>query len=74
MRIATFDDGFTCRLAGVEGDRFEPRDGETFLFAFPNGSFAKGKVSFKWATPFADKLPVFNGSFDRRSKTVSLEV
>ena len=73
MRIATFDDGTECRLARVHGHRFEPREGETFLFEFPDGSLEKGTVSIAWAVPFTDHLPAFTGVFDRRSKVVSLE-
>ena len=74
MMTARFSDGSACRLEAVRGDGFEPREGDTYLFEFPEGALKEGTIHFGhspevycWAVPRT-------GVFDRRSKVVALEV
>lgn len=74
MRIVTFDDGTSCRIARVRGDHFEPCEGEPFLFEFPEGSLKQGAVSAEGAAWFLEHLPLHDCVFDAQSRIVSLEI
>ena len=74
MKVVRFGDGTTCRLGVVHGDRFEPREGETFLFEFPDGRLKEGTVNAP-VTVWSDaRVPVRSGVYDCKSRVVSLEV
>lgn len=73
MMTATFSDGTACRLDVIHGDRFEPRDGETFLFEFPEGTLKEGAIHFESPPEACWDRPPFRGIYDRDAKTVALE-
>lgn len=71
---AKFNDGTACRLDAVHGDRFEPREGDRFLFEFPEGNLKEGTIHFGRPQEACWDDPPCRGVFDQKAKTVSIKV
>jgi len=71
---ATFNDGSSCRLRVVHGDPFEPREGERFLFEFPEGTLKEGTVHLGDPPEACWDHEPCHGVVDHRTKIVALTV
>lgn len=74
MMTATFNDGTACRLETVHGDAFEPREGERFLFEFPEGALKEGAIHYGHPSEACYDNPPRRAVFDRRTKIIAIEV
>jgi hypothetical protein len=73
MRTAHFKDGTACGLGSLNGDYFHPREGEVFLFEFPDGRLEEGFVVDEDRPASSGRFEIFDGVFDEFSRLVSLE-
>ena len=74
MMTAKFNDGTACCLEVIRGDRFEPREGDRFLFEFPEGALKEGTVHFAEPEGPCCDTRSLRAVFDRRAKIVAIEV
>ena len=74
MMTAQFNDGTACRLEAVHGDRFEPCDGERYLFEFPEGTLKEGTIHFGHPREACCDNHPRHAVYDRRTRIVAVEV
>ena len=73
MLTATFNDGSQLRFEVVHGDGFEPHEGDTVLFEFPDGALREGVVRLQAARSGHGDASLLRGIYDRGAKVVALE-
>jgi hypothetical protein len=74
MMTARFADGTVCRLEAVHRDSFNPREGEVYLFEYPDGALKEGWIHFVHPPEVCCESPRVQGIYDQRTRIVALEV